>query len=582
MPTDLSSYRRLLAHYLRPLWLPAAGLALALLASISLELLNPYLLSQFIDTALAGAEVAALLRLALLFLVVAVALQGTRVVESYLAAHVGLSATNQLRSDLALHVLNLDMPFHNARTPGELIERVDGDVATLGNFFARFVVQLLGNGLLLVGVLILLAGIDWRVGLALTVFVTVSIAAVNRLRSLAVPFWKRARESSAALFGFIEERLAFTEDARANGAVAYVLRGLAVRSRDRMRLHLLAETVGVASGTVTIILLAAGTAVGLGLGAVLYGQGALSLGAVYLIFAYSQLLSRPIEQLSRQFQDLQQAGAGLARIRELLGERSLIEPGTRTLPSGPLAVEFEGVSFAYGADVPTVSDITFRLAPGEVLGLIGRTGSGKTTLTRLLFRLYEPTAGAIRLGGVPLTEARLDHLRERVALVTQDIQLFHAPVRDNLTFFDRSIPDAAILDTLRDLGLWDWYEALPNGLDTRLKAGGGGLSAGQAQLLALARVFLRDPGIVVLDEASSRLDPATEQQLERAISRLLAARTAIIIAHRLATVERADRVLILDAGRVVEFGPRTALAGDAASRLAEMMQAGLAAEGAAA
>ena len=577
MRPELSTYPGLLRHYLRPLWRPALGLTAALLASLALELLNPLILRGFIDAALAAGPLTQLTWLAVAFLAVALALQVTRVAENYLAAHIGLAATNRLRADLALHVLSLDMPFHNARTPGELIERVDGDVATLGNFFARFVVQLLGNGLLLVGVLTLLFSLDWRVGLALTFFAAVSLLAVNYLRGVAVPFFTRARQSSAAHFGYIEERLAFTEDARANGAVPYVLRGLAVRSRDRLRRHLAAELVGSATGSSTIVLFAAGTAVGLGLGAYLYGQGRFSLGTVYLIFSYCQLLSRPIEQLSRQFQDLQLAGAGLARIRELWAERSAFKPGGAALPAGPLAVEFDDVSFTYGADVPAVRGVSFRLAPGQVLGLLGRTGSGKTTLTRLLFRLYDPTGGEVRLGDQPLPALTLDAIRTGVGIVTQDIQLFHASVRDNLTFFDPSIPDGLILDTLRDLGLWAWYEALPDGLDTRL-SGSGGLSAGQAQLLAFARVFLRDPAIVILDEASSRLDPATEMQLERAVDRLLAGRTAILIAHRLATVARADSILILEGGRVVEAGPRAALAHDPASRLSALLRAGLEAE----
>jgi ABC-type multidrug transport system fused ATPase/permease subunit len=287
------------------------------------------------------------------------------------------------------------------------------------------------------------------------------------------------------------------------------------------------------------------------------------------------LLNRPIEELSRQFQDLQQAAAGLVRIQELWAERPAIRPGNRTLPAGALEVDYSGVTFDYAAGVPAVRDLTFHLRPGEVLGLLGRTGSGKTTLARLLFRLYDPTGGAICLGGIPLRELALDAIRGGVAMVTQDVQLFHAPVRDNLTLFDPAITDDAIRAALRNLGLGPWLESLPNGLDTRLGTGGGGLSAGQAQLLAFARAFLRDPGLVILDEASSRLDPATEQQLEQAVERLLRGRTAIIIAHRLATVQRADSVLILEGGCPLEYGPRTALAADPGSRLSELLRAGL-------
>jgi ATP-binding cassette subfamily B protein len=266
------------------------------------------------------------------------------------------------------------------------------------------------------------------------------------------------------------------------------------------------------------------------------------------------------------------------------------------LPAGALAVAFEDVSFEYddepraeGQGLRTedvddlvrspqsavLSEICFQLTPGTKLGLLGRTGSGKTTLTRLIFRLYDPIGGAIRLGGIDLRDLALSDLRGRVGMVTQDVQLFQASIRDNLALFDSGIDDARIERALYELGLLEWLRALPDGLDTKLGAGGLGLSAGEAQLLAFARVFLRDPGLVILDEASSRLDPATERLLERAIDRLLAGRTAIIIAHRLGTVQRADEILILDAGQVAEYGSRVQLAGDSGSRFAQLLQTGL-------
>jgi ABC-type multidrug transport system fused ATPase/permease subunit len=210
-----------------------------------------------------------------------------------------------------------------------------------------------------------------------------------------------------------------------------------------------------------------------------------------------------------------------------------------------------------------------------VLGLLGRTGSGKTTLARLLFRLYDLSDGSIRLGGVDLRAARLGDLRTRVGIVTQDVQLFQASIRDNLTLFDRTIAEDRIMAMLEQLGLASWVATLQHGLDTELGPGGGGLSAGEAQLLAFARVFLHDPGLVILDEASSRLDPATEQLIERAVDQLLVGRTGIIIAHRLATVQRADEIMILERGRIIEHGPRDQLANASESRFATLLRAGM-------
>jgi ABC-type multidrug transport system fused ATPase/permease subunit len=349
-----------------------------------------------------------------------------------------------------------------------------------------------------------------------------------------------------------------------------------------------------------LLLFALGTAAAFAVGAWLFYAEVLTIGTVYLIFHYTNMLERPINQIVRQLEDLQKAAAGIARIQELIQTESRIEDAGRLdslpvgtladLPAGSLAVEFQGVSFGYqdnGQDEAEVEmvlhDLSFTLEPGAVLGLLGRTGSGKTTLTRLIFRLYDPDSGMVGLGNgtspsgtvTDLRHLPLAALRRRVGMVSQNIQLFHATVRDNLTFFDASVPDEQILRVIEELGLGEWLQSLPQGLDTELASGGGGLSAGEAQLLAFTRIFLQDPGLVILDEASSRLDPATEHLIERAVDRLVENRTAIVIAHRLGTVQRADEIMILDEGRICEYGPRAALAGDPTSRFYNLLQTGM-------
>src|SRR5439155_9642560 len=223
-------------------------------------------------------------------------------------------------------------------------------------------------------------------------------------------------------------------------------------------------------------------------------------------------------------------------------------------------------------DEPILRELSFRLESGQVLGVLGRTGIGKSTLAKLLLRLHDPDAGQICVGGGDLRNCRLDSLRQRVGLVTQEIQLFHASVRDNLSLFDPRMPDTHLHAVLDDLGLGDWLRRMPSGLDTLLAPGGGGMSAGEAQLLAFARVFLRDPGLIILDEASSRLEPPTERRIERAIDRLLEGRTGIVIAHRLATIQRVDHVLILDERGVREWGRRETLAVDPTSAFSALLR----------
>lgn len=569
----LNRYWRLLAHYLRPQWPRMGLLAVILCGTICVQVVTPLVASYFIDQATSGGDLRDLIVLALLTMGLALAGQGLAVVETYVAENVSWAATNALRADLVAHLLRLDATFHTAHTPGELIERVDGDVATLARFFSRFVVYVLGNGVLLVGILGLLYHVDWRVGLGMSAFAVLALTAMLRIRAVATPSWAAERQASADFFGFLGEYLAGLEDIRSSGAGAFVLRRCAEVMRSWLAVTRKAQMWGYSMSATSLGLFALGTAVAFALSAMLFKVGTLTIGTVYLIFQCTEMLSQPTEQIRNEVQDLQQADASIARVEALLGTAPRVADGPGVaLPPGPLAVELDGVSFGYAQDAPVLRDVSVFLEPGRVLGVVGRTGSGKTTLTRLLLRFYDPLAGVVRLGGVDLRAVRLAALRARIGLVTQEVHLFHASVRDNLTLFDDGVSDERISAVLDSLGLASWLRDLPHGLDTPLLAGGAGLSAGQAQVLACARILLRDPDLVILDEPSSRLDPATDRLVHTALGRLLAGRTGIIVAHRLATLAYADDILVLEDGQVREYGPRLALVADPTSRFAELLR----------
>jgi ATP-binding cassette subfamily B protein len=576
MNISFKSYWNLLSDHIRPQKGRFILLAVLLFGSIGLRIVAPQIMRSFIDSALAGEALKTLTWTAVAFIGIALIQQVVAVAVKYLGENVAWTATNDLRVELAGHALNLDMRFHNDHTPGELIERIDGDVTELATFFSQFALNLIANGLLLVGILVALFIENWRAGLVFTAYSVLTIWILSKVRDIAVPHQKARREASAQIFGFIEEQLAGTEDIRSSGAVDYSLQELfrlhAIKLVHDRKAHFKRWIIENAMGFALIT----GSLLAVVGGYFLYNHGLVTVGTVYLFVYYINLLEEPFWAMTHEIESFQTIGACVERLTEFRNFKADIEDGTGVeIPSQPLAVQFEAVGFSYNGSDAVLSDLSFDLKPGSILGLLGRTGSGKTTLGRLIFRLYDVKSGSIKINNADLREAQLESLRRNIAMVTQDVQLFRANIRDNLTFFDRSIPDEKILATLEELELGDWLKSQPKGLDTELVTGSRSLSAGEAQLLAFTRVFLRNPGLVILDEASSRLDPATEQRLERAIDKLLKNRTAIIIAHRLDTVQRADEIMILDKGMVSEYGDRRQLAADPNSRFYQLLQTGM-------
>lgn len=595
MTSAFRHYQWLLSRYVLPQGWRVLLLAITLVGSIVSQLVLPQLIARFIDSAFTPQATNDLLTLALIYIVLAFVGQGLNIVATYLASYVGWTATNNLRADLAEHALHLDLSFHKSHTPGELIERVDGDVNTLTRFFSRFFIIVASNLLLMIGVVILLYRENGIAGTGALVFALLFLYLMLNLRDIAVPHYAEYRQLSSEFYGLTGEQLSAREDLRANGAVAFVMNRVDRLMQKWMVAWHKARLASTVLWISTIVMYVGGSVVSLGIGGYLFLQGAATIGTVYLLYNYFLQISQPIERIREELEQLQNADAGILRIVGLLETQTRLPSGGNTpLPEGAFDVACHHLSFRYedSQDSPSplwrggqggevteqewiLRNLTFALQAGETVGLLGRTGSGKSTLARLLLRLYDPQQGEICFSGVALRDTPLAELRQRVGLVTQDVQLFQGTARENITFFDDTVDDLHIHETIALLGLENWLKSLPQGLDTELGGEGNTLSAGEAQLLAFTRVFLKDPGLVILDEASSRLDPTTERRIERAIERLLAGRTGVIIAHRLATVERVDKILILEQGRMVEFGDRATLAQNPNSRFAHLLRVGL-------
>jgi ABC-type multidrug transport system fused ATPase/permease subunit len=418
-----------------------------------------------------------------------------------------------------------------------------------------------------------LAVVDWRLAVGALLYISAAGWLIAKGRHRAVGESSDEMGAYARLYGGIEERLTAAEDLRANGAGRHAMWRFIDESAAAMRTSVRRESAFLRLWWAVQGSVAAGAVVALVAGTLLVRSGAITIGTAFLLFQYTLLLERPLEDVIHQLETVQKANGAMVRVIDLLALRPTIsDTGTVEPAPGALRIDLRQVGFDYGDGESVLHDLDLTLEAGRSLGVVGRTGSGKTTLSRILLRLVEATSGEVALNGVPMADVRLSTLRRRVAMIPQEVELFSGSVRDNVTLFDTAPTDDAVRDALRRAGL---ASVADGDIHRPLGAGGGGLSAGEAQLLALARVWLRDPDLVVLDEATARVDPATEALLDDALTALMHGRTTVVIAHRLSTLRHVDEILVLDRGRVAEHGARTTLASDPSSRYHRLLSLAL-------
>jgi ATP-binding cassette subfamily B protein len=527
-----------------------------------------------------------LVGLLLLAVMVRLGLQGTQL---YNVQVVGQRLTARIRDDLFRHALALSLRFHDRTTVGRLLTRLTSDVDALAEVFGSGAVGVLADLVSLVVVGVTMISIEWRLGLLLMASqIPVTLAIVwlqGRYRKVNY----RVREELGGLNAELQENLQGLEVVqmfrREQENSLRFARGNDTYRRAVTGTILYDSAISAFIEWVSLV----AVAVVLALGGWMVTAGSMGLGSLTTFILFSQRLFDPLRQLAERFTQIQGGLTAVERIGELLDEpleiveladanRSAAARRSGLQERSPGEVVFESVSFAYRSDDPILDNLSFRIAAGEHVAIVGPTGSGKSTVIRLLCRLYEPQAGRILLDGVDIRELPIATLRQRLGVVLQDTFLFSGNVADNLRL-DAPISDLELERLCGELGLKPLLDRLDQGLASELRERGANLSSGERQLLAVARVAIRDPSVLVMDEATAFLDPSTEATLQSDLDRLLRDRTAIVIAHRLATVEAADRILVLRQGRLIEQGNHLELrrAGGLYAQLANLQEKGLAA-----
>lgn len=518
-------------------------------------LAGPYLVRYGIDHGIATGDAGALDAAVAAYVVVAGLSYVTYRVQITLISQVGEEFLRRLRLRVFDQLQRLSMPFHDRSRAGVLVSRMTSDIDSLSELVQSGLTMFVSNALLLAVSLAVLAAVSWQLMLVCALALPPVVLASVRFQRDSNDAYLEVRDRVGAVLSRLQEGIAGVRVVQAFAREEVELARFRRGNRQLYDSHM--RSVAIFSWYVPVIDLAGWgtTALALGFGGWWVHEGVLTVGTVaFFVLALSNLFE-PVQQLSQLFNTVQSAGAGLHKLYELLDEPVEVgeRPGAVDLPpAGDVAVE--GASFAYGDGPPVLRGVDLRVAAGTRLALVGPTGAGKSTLAKLVARLYDPTAGSVSFGGVDLRQATLSSLRERIVVVPQEGFLFNASIRDNVRLARWSATDAEVDAALAAVGAADRFAALPGGLDTEVRERGSRLSAGEKQLVSLARAALADPALLILDEATSSLDPGTEALVEEALDRLLEGRTVVLVAHRLSTAERADLVGVVDGGELVELG----------------------------
>jgi ATP-binding cassette subfamily B protein len=558
---------RRLWQMLRP-YRKEIGLAcIVLFIQTACLLAGPALVRYGVDSGLTGNDAHALDMAALAFLIVAVIGFTTGRSVIWLVSRTGERFLQALRERVFRHLMGLSMDFYEREKTGRLVSRMTSDIDALQELISQGLVMFIQNILIFFGALIVIFIMSWQLALCTLVIVPPVMWASKWFRRESNRAYLEVRERIGQNLATLQEGLEGVRVVQAFGRERGWIRRFHETNEAQYDANL--ETVRISARYFPFVEFAgvAGIAIVVGMGGIFVDQGIITVGTVLAFVLYLNSLFEPIQQLSQLYNTVQSAGAALHKVFALLDTEGIVgeKPGAVDLPERG-SIEVDNVAFAYGGGPPDTAgeshpvgplvlrDVSLTVHPGERVALVGPTGAGKSTLAKLMVRFYDPGEGVVRFDGVDLREATMSSLRKRIVVVPQEGFLFAGTVRDNIRIGRAEATDAEVEEAVAAIGLADIFGAFPDGLDTEVRERGSRLSAGEKQLVSLARAALADPALLVLDEATSNLDPGTERLVERSLEKLTEGRTVVVVAHRLTTAARCDRIAVVDDGRLMEVG----------------------------
>ena len=545
------------------------------------ELVGPYLIGLAVDAFISpsgsagpawlatllgpGGDRRAGLSLVMLMLAVSyLVIWAMNVVQFRLMVRVAQKVLLTMRTQIFEHIQALSLSFLDTQKAGDLMSRLSNDTQVINDMFGPGLMRILRMMLGLVGIALSMLALNWRLALASYAILPIIVLATVSFSRRARKAFRQTRETIGKVSAELQENIAGVREVQAFSREARnVIEFQVINERNRLA-NVEAQTLMSAFMPLLDVLSTSAYAIVVGCGGYLilnYDPPLVSVGVIVSFLAYVQRFYRPIRELSQLYGQLQSAMAGAERIFELLGAEPAIldAPHALELPSVKERVEFDHVFFRYVEDEPVIQDVSFAIEPGQTVALVGPTGAGKTTLAHLLVRFYDVDQGALRVDGHDVREVTKSSLRGQIGLVLQDTFLFSGTVADNIRYGRLEATDDEVVEAAKLANAHQFIQRLPKAYDTEIGERGARLSHGNRQLLAIARAILKDPGILVLDEATSSVDTRTELLIQRALAELLEARSSLVIAHRLSTIRNADHILVIDEGRIVERGTHESL-----------------------